>query len=397
MSKKESPKRPSKRQTTIQNDGQVPPSRREALQLLGVTGISLLVGCGSDGTSGTSGGSAGGNGGAGGATGGSGGTAGGVGGATGGAGGATGGATGGAAGVGGTGGAGGATGGAGGATGGSGGAAGGATGGAAGATGGKGGAAGSGGATGGAAGTGGATGGTAGTGGATGGAAGTGGSTGGAAGSGRDAGNDGGPGGTGGASGDGGASDASVACPSKDTPHVNEGPYYYDSKMNRSDITDGKMGVPITYRFTLLDANCKPISGAVVDIWQCDKDGIYSAYASQGTGGQIFLRGFQYTDAHGEATFTAIFPGWYSGRLTHLHGKIFLNGVMKDTTNFFFPKNVETAVYNSSLYSARGQNNVTVAQDVELKGDTAAYNFLMMTVSGDVTNGYIATYVIKYS
>ena len=131
-----------------------------------------------------------------------------------------------------------------------------------------------------------------------------------------------------------------MICPSKDTPHVNVGPYYYDSMMNRSDVTDGKTGVPITYRFTLLDANCKPIAGAVVDIWQCDKDGIYSAYASQGTAGQIFLRGFQITDAHGEATFTSIYPGWYSGRLTHLHGKIFLNGVQKDTTNYFFPKNI---------------------------------------------------------
>ena len=58
---------------------------------------------------------------------------------------------------------------------------------------------------------------------------------------------------------------------------------------------------------------------------------------------------------------------------------------------------METAVYNSALYSSRGQNNVTVAQDIELKGDTAAYNALMMTVTGDVTSGYVASYVIKYS
>ena len=191
--------------------------------------------------------------------------------------------------------------------------------------------------------------------------------------------------------------DAGGSCPEKDTPHVNEGPYYYDSKMNRADITEGKTGVPITYRFTLLDANCRPISGAVVDVWQADKDGVYSAYAAQGTAGETYLRGFQYTDDHGQASFTSVFPGWYSGRLTHLHGKFFLEGVQRDTTNFFFPKPVEMAVYESSLYAGRGQNSCTVAQDIELRGDDATFAALTMTVSGDVSSGYVASYVIKYS
>jgi protocatechuate 3,4-dioxygenase beta subunit len=356
------------------------------LTLLGVTGVSLLVGCGSDATSQPS---TGGGAGSGGSTGGSGGSTGGAGGSTGGSGGSTGG-SGGA-----TGGSGGATGGSGGSTGGTGGSTGGAggSGGAAGKAG-SGGAAGSG-TTGGAAGSGGSTGGGAGTGGA----AGSGGSTGGSSGAGGSV-TDGGPGGTGGGmvdSGGGGGGFDAGACPGVDTPHVNVGPYYYDSMLNRSDVTEMKPGVPITYRFTVLDANCKPIAGAVVDIWQCDIAGIYSAYASQNTAGQLWLRGFQITDAHGQATFTSIYPGWYSGRLTHLHGKIFLNGVQKDTTNFFFPKAIETAVYNSPLYASRGQNSVTVAQDVELKGDTTSYNELMMTVTGDVTNGYVASYVIKYS
>jgi protocatechuate 3,4-dioxygenase beta subunit len=390
MSKKESPQHPTKNQATPNAERQSPQSRREALALLGVTGVSLLVGCGSDATSQTgSGGVAG----SGGATGGSGGTTGGTGGATGGSGGSTGGVGGATGGTGGsTGGTGGSTGGAAGSTGGTAGS-GGSTGGAAGKAG-AGGAAGSGGSTAGAAGSGGTTGGAAGKGGA----AGTGGSAGGSSGAGGSV-TDAGPGGADAAIGDsggGGGFDAG-ACPTVDTPHVNVGPYYYDSMLNRSNITETKTGVPITFRFTVLDANCKPIAGAVVDVWHCDVAGVYSAYASQNTTGQLWLRGFQITDAHGQATFTSIFPGWYSGRLTHLHGKIFLNGVQKDTTNFFFPKTVETAVYNSPLYASRGQNSVTVAQDVELKGDTASYNALMMTVTGDVTNGYVASYVIKYS
>jgi protocatechuate 3,4-dioxygenase beta subunit len=196
---------------------------------------------------------------------------------------------------------------------------------------------------------------------------------------------------------DAGSPSTAVECPSEDTPAVPEGPYYYDSMMNRSDITDGKDGVPITYRFTLLDAECRPIQGAVVDIWQADKDGVYSAYAQQGTAGEVFLRGFQYTGAQGEAAFNAIYPGWYSGRLTHLHGKVFIEDVQQDTTNFFFPADVEDAVYASPLYAARGRNRATVAGDIELRGDMQRFDALTMTVTGDVASGYVASFVLRYS
>ena len=92
MPTKESSIRPSKEQGAVKNTRQSPQSRREALQLLGVTGVSLLVGCGSDATPGTGTGGAGGSGGstgaggAGGAVGGASGTAGMGGGSTGGAG-----------------------------------------------------------------------------------------------------------------------------------------------------------------------------------------------------------------------------------------------------------------------------------------------------------------------
>jgi len=211
-----------------------------------------------------------------------------------------------------------------------------------------------------------------------------------------------GAGGTGaggaGAGGAAGASDRSpVICPDDNTPPVPEGPYYYDSKMNRSDITDGKTGVAVTYRFTLLDRDCNPVEGAVIDIWQTDKEGVYSAFAQQGTAGELFLRGFQYTDAKGEATFKAIFPGWYNGRLTHLHGKIFIDGAEQVTTNFFYPKDVEEAVYASPLYAARGQNRTSVAQDIELRGDQERFDALTMSFTGDVASGYVATLVLKQS
>ena len=40
------------------------------------------------------------------------------------------------------------------------------------------------------------------------------------------------------------------------------------------------------------------------------------------TRGQKFLRGFQVTDAEGNATFATIYPGWYQGRTVHIHMKV---------------------------------------------------------------------------
>ncbi len=185
-------------------------------------------------------------------------------------------------------------------------------------------------------------------------------------------------------------------CPNETTPHVNQGPYYFDSQMNRSDIREDRKGVPITYLFTVLDANCNPVKGAVVDIWQTDREGVYSAFQSQGTSGETYLRGFQYTDEEGKCTFKSIFPGWYPGRITHVHGKVFLNGSQKDTTNFFFPKDIETEVYNSPLYVDRGQNKTSIERDAELRGDVEAYNALLMEVSGSMEGGLKASYVLKY-
>lgn len=188
---------------------------------------------------------------------------------------------------------------------------------------------------------------------------------------------------------------STTGCGKGTTPAVPQGPYYLGSPLNRSNIAEGKPGVPLIYNFTVLDNNCQPVSGAIVDIWQCDKDGIYSGFSAEGTAGQYWLRGFQTTNASGLCSFTAIFPGWYNGRLTHLHAKVSVNGVLKQTTNFFFPKSVESAVYQNALYS-KGQNPTTVARDIELRGDQARFDALLMNVSASGA-GYAAAYTVYLS
>jgi protocatechuate 3,4-dioxygenase beta subunit len=47
-----------------------------------------------------------------------------------------------------------------------------------------------------------------------------------------------------------------------------------------------------------------------------------------------WLRGYQVTDANGMATFTTIYPGWYSGRAVHIHFKIRTNPASNAGTEF---------------------------------------------------------------
>lgn len=137
-----------------------------------------------------------------------------------------------------------------------------------------------------------------------------------------------------------------------------------NSAVVRSDMTEGKTGVPLTLTLTIQNASCTPIAGAAVYIWHCDKDGLYSGYSTSGNTGQAgltYLRGIQVTNSNGQVSFTTIYPGWYIGRITHIHLQVYLNDNLSvtatATTQLAFPAAITTAVYNSSLYAARGQNS----------------------------------------
>jgi protocatechuate 3,4-dioxygenase beta subunit len=185
------------------------------------------------------------------------------------------------------------------------------------------------------------------------------------------------------------------------SPSVPEGPFYFDTKLVRQEIAEGRPGIPIEYRLMVVNANCQPVPNAAVDIWQCDSDGVYSGYAGQATGantsGMTFLRGIQLTNAQGLARFTAIYPGWYPRRVTHLHVKIHLSSKAIVTTNLFYPDAVNAEVYSLPQYKAHGPNPATVAQDVELKGDTARFKTLMMNVTRDGSGRYLGTYTFGIS
>jgi len=166
----------------------------------------------------------------------------------------------------------------------------------------------------------------------------------------------------------------------------------------RQDIREGKPGLPLTLALTIVNVRngCAPISGAAVEVWQCDAAGAYSEYAQPGYNGtgQTFLRGLQATSASGQATFVTVYPGWYQGRATHIHVDVNVNRTRVKSTQIAFPEDVTREVYGSGVYASKGQGTTSNASDTVFSDGTSTE---MATLSGSVASGYTATLTIGVS
>lgn len=171
-------------------------------------------------------------------------------------------------------------------------------------------------------------------------------------------------------------------------PAETEGPYFVDELLNRTDIrsdpTDNavKDGAPLRIRMRVLrvdGASCTPLTGAHVDVWQCDALGVYSDVQDfQGlfdTRGKKFLRGYQVTDRSGAVEFLTVYPGWYSGRTPHIHFKIRLFAGSRRsyefTSQLYFDDAVTDQVYALPPYNAKGPRDTRNQQDRIFTGPSA--------------------------
>jgi protocatechuate 3,4-dioxygenase beta subunit len=201
------------------------------------------------------------------------------------------------------------------------------------------------------------------------------------------------------------------------TREQTEGPYYIDVDLIRSDITEGKEGLPLQLSLTVLNAaTCQPLPGATVEIWHCDAAGDYSGFSSSlpnmhgeppgsdsgspppmrpggpppgGPGGPppggpppggmvpgsgpamrntptnelVFLRGGQISDSAGLVTFQTIYPGWYRGRTVHVHLKVHAGGQEIHTSQLFFDDTTSDEVFSSPPYAAHAGRDTMNATD----------------------------------
>ncbi|MDX2250978.1 MAG: intradiol ring-cleavage dioxygenase [Nitrospira sp.] len=188
-------------------------------------------------------------------------------------------------------------------------------------------------------------------------------------------------------------------------PEQTEGPYFVDEQLNRSDIRSDpstgqvKPGTPLTLMFQVMRISagaCRPLSGALIDIWHCDAMGVYSDVQDPGfnTLGQKFLRGCQIADAGGSTQFLTIYPGWYPIRTVHIHFKIRTAPVAKKsfafTSQVYFPDELTDQVHASPPYSSLGPRRVRNRHDFIFRDGG---NQLMLAPS-QVETGYTAAFSI---
>jgi len=125
---------------------------------------------------------------------------------------------------------------------------------------------------------------------------------------------------------------------------------------------------------------CKPLPNVLVDIWQANATGYYAGHPAAhpkfadvkpDTEGprkgllpffprthlkENWLRGAWPTDKNGVAQFTTIYPGYYTGRATHVHAKVFPEwdvikenntykaGRLSHVGQFFFDEEINTVI-----------------------------------------------------
>ena len=171
------------------------------------------------------------------------------------------------------------------------------------------------------------------------------------------------------------------------TPHQAEGPFYLKDSLIRRDITEGREGITLGVDLTIVDAAaCAPVAGASVDIWHTDAAGTYSD-----AGRETFMRGVQVSDERGQVHFESIYPGWYPGRVPHIHIKIFFENQTSITSQLYFPTEINKTVYALPPYDGRTGAILSESFDPVLGGDSP--ESLRFTMVGD-PEGFTASHTI---
>jgi protocatechuate 3,4-dioxygenase beta subunit len=133
-----------------------------------------------------------------------------------------------------------------------------------------------------------------------------------------------------------------------------DGPFFKPSSPERRELIEpGMAGQPIELAGFVLTRGCKPVAGALVDLWQADDKGDYD-----NTG--FRLRGHQFADGEGRYRFRTIVPAVYPGRTRHFHVKVQPKGGRILTTQLYFPdepQNRNDGLFRRELLMRIGKND----------------------------------------
>jgi protocatechuate 3,4-dioxygenase beta subunit len=196
------------------------------------------------------------------------------------------------------------------------------------------------------------------------------------------------------------------------TPEQTEGPYFVDEGLNRSDIrsdpADGSIraGLPLILRLVVSSIDktgCRPVSGAIVDIWHCDAAGAYSDARDPrfSTAGKKFLRGYQVTDQEGAVRFTTIYPGWYPGRAVHIHFKVRTapkaSRAYEFSSQLYFDDATTDRVHARMPYAERGARRARNAADGLFRDGGDQLMLRLIENPTEIPQGYAGSFHVGLS
>ncbi|KAL8293576.1 hypothetical protein RQP46_000277 [Phenoliferia psychrophenolica] len=165
------------------------------------------------------------------------------------------------------------------------------------------------------------------------------------------------------------------------SPETTHGPYYHAAGHPiRQNMAEYQLGLPWYMDVGVIDVKtCQPVKDILVDVWHANSTGHYAGHPDQEEklkweGPQhegprkgllskyprtqpeeTFLRAAWPTNKNGVSQFTSIFPGYYTGRATHVHVKVhtqwkphangtFTSSRLIHTGQFFVPEDVNVVI-----------------------------------------------------
>lgn len=179
-------------------------------------------------------------------------------------------------------------------------------------------------------------------------------------------------------------------------PSETAGPFPLDLTANeyffRQDIREDRVGVQMRQKVRVIGAgNCQPMPGVRVNVWHCDRDGNYSGYNTEE--GLTYCRGYQITDENGECEFITIVPGWYPGRVTHMHFQVHVSTQYSAVSQWTWPHAavVDAVQTHADLYP-EGPDPLTPEQDFAFND---GYDLQLASLEWDAANGeYVSEYEV---
>lgn len=146
------------------------------------------------------------------------------------------------------------------------------------------------------------------------------------------------------------------------------GPFYTPNTPERASLLEpGVSGTRLVLSGRVWTTDCQPITGALLDFWHADDEGVYDNAGYR-------LRGHQFSDANGHYRLETIVPGRYPGRTRHIHVRVRGRQTRLLTTQLYFPGerlNRRDGIFHPGL--------VVAMQDVSDDSKTATFDFVLIS------------------